>query len=313
MAPPRAVALGGGHGLAATLQALRLLTRELTAVVTVADNGGSSGRLREELNCLPPGDLRMALAALCDDTEWGHTWRDILQYRFTTSGPLNNHSVGNLLIASIWEKTGDPVAGLALVGELLAARGTVLPMAMVPLSISATIRDGAAVREVHGQVSVATSQGEFERVWLEPENPPACTEAISAVLAADVIILGPGSWYTSVLPHLLVPELNEALHNTNARRIITMNLTTQRGETEGLSIADHLYVIARYAPELRFDTVIADPVAIDDIDEVSDAAQRIGANLMLRQVRSTTQPGVHDPLRLAAAYRDALDRTLGNA
>ncbi|MDO5496176.1 MAG: 2-phospho-L-lactate transferase CofD family protein, partial [bacterium] len=142
MAHPRAVALGGGHGLAATLRALRHLTRELTAVVTVADNGGSSGRLREELGCLPPGDLRMALSALCDDTEWGHTWRDILQYRFSTGGPLDHHAVGNLLIASIWEKLGDPIAGLELVGQLLGARGTVLPMAMDPLEISAVVVDG---------------------------------------------------------------------------------------------------------------------------------------------------------------------------
>ncbi|HHW83349.1 MAG TPA: uridine diphosphate-N-acetylglucosamine-binding protein YvcK [Actinomycetales bacterium] len=313
MAVPKAVALGGGHGLSASLQALRHLTRELTAVVTVADNGGSSGRLREELGCLPPGDLRMALSALCDETEWGHTWRDILQYRFTSDGPLDHHAVGNLLIASTWEKLGDPVAGLELVGRLLGARGTVLPMAMVPLGISAIVRDGEVRHEAHGQVAVATTAGQLERVWIEPPDPPACPQAVQAILEADVVVLGPGSWITSVLPHLLVPELARALHETSAQRIVTMNLVRQRGETEEMTVADHLHVLADYAPGMRFDTVIADPRAVDDLDDVSDAAERLGAGLMLRQVHSTRVPGTHDPLRLAAAYRDALDRSLSDA
>ncbi|HZK05161.1 MAG TPA: uridine diphosphate-N-acetylglucosamine-binding protein YvcK [Actinomycetaceae bacterium] len=310
MAPPKVVALGGGHGLSATLGALRHLTRELTAVVTVADNGGSSGRLRKELDCLPPGDLRMALAALCDDTEWGHTWRDILQYRFRSDGPLDYHSVGNLLIVSIWDQLGDPVEGLALVGKLLDARGTVLPMAMVPLEIAAIVRDGEESREVHGQYEVATTPGRLEHVWIDPADPPACPQAVEAVMDADAIVLGPGSWYTSVLPHLLVPELSDAIHKTKALRILTMNLVTQSGETEGLSTADHLKVLEEYASGLRFDTVIADPVAVDDVDAVDEAAASVGAHLMLRQVRSTKVPGTHDPLRLAAAYRDALDRSL---
>lgn len=310
MTAPRAVALGGGHGLAASLGALRLLTRELTAVVTVADNGGSSGRLREELNCLPPGDLRMALAALCDDTDWGRTWRDILQHRFHTAGPLDNHAMGNLLIASIWEHIGDPVRGLALVGELLGARGMVLPMSLVPLEISAIVRDGALRHEVHGQAQVASTHGWLEDVWLDPPDPPACPQAVAAVQAADVIVLGPGSWYTSVLPHLLIPELRDALHQSKARRILTMNLVSQHGETEGMDGVDHLRVLARHAPELTFETVIVDPIAVEDVDAVADAASAIGANLMLRQVRSTVVAGTHDPLRLAGAYRDALDRSL---
>nr|NLD41172.1 uridine diphosphate-N-acetylglucosamine-binding protein YvcK [Actinomycetales bacterium] len=310
---PRAVALGGGHGLSATLRALRLLTGDLTAVVTVADNGGSSGRLRDELGCLPPGDLRMALSALCDDTEWGHTWRDILQYRFATDGPLNYHAVGNLLIASIWEKLGDPVAGLELVGRLLGARGTVLPMAMVPLQISAVVADRERLHEVHGQVAVATTAGRLEKVWIEPANPPACPQAVEAILEADVVVLGPGSWITSVLPHLLVPELHEALRETKARLIVTMNLIPQRGETETMTAADHLQVLRQYAPDMRFDTVIADPRAITDLDGLSGAAESLGAGLMLRQVHSTLLPGTHDPLRLAAAFRDALDQSISDA
>ncbi len=129
---PAVVALGGGHGLAASLSALRLMTDRLTAVVTVADDGGSSGRLRHELDVLPPGDLRMALAALCDDSDWGHTWRDVLQHRFRSDGPLDQHAVGNLLIVALWELLGDPVAGLDWVGRLLGARGRVLPMSCRP-------------------------------------------------------------------------------------------------------------------------------------------------------------------------------------
>lgn len=139
---PSVVAIGGGHGLSATLSALRLMTDQITAVVTVADDGGSSGRLRDELSVLPPGDLRMALAALCDDSDWGRTWRDVLQHRFHTSGPLDQHALGNLLIVTLWELLGDPVAGLDWVGRLLGARGRVLPMTEVPLLIEADVRRG---------------------------------------------------------------------------------------------------------------------------------------------------------------------------
>src|SRR5690625_4650581 len=135
----KVAALGGGHGLAATLRALRHVTSDVTAVVTVADDGGSSGRLRQELGVLPPGDLRMALSALCDTSDWGHVWRDVLQHRFVSPGPLDGHAVGNLLIATVWELLEDPVAGLDLIGELLGAKGRVLPMASVPLDIEADV------------------------------------------------------------------------------------------------------------------------------------------------------------------------------
>lgn len=310
--PNRVVALGGGHGLAASLGALRAVTPDLTAIVTVADDGGSSGRLRAELKCLPPGDLRMALSALCDDTDWGRTWRDVLQHRFSTSGPLNQHAVGNLLIASIWELLDDPVAGLDLVARLLGARGTVLPMAMVPLDISARVRIGGGLVEVHGQSRVAVTAGRVEEIWITPEAPPACPQAVEAVMAADAIVLGPGSWYTSVLPHLLVPELRTAIQTSRAARVITMNLVPQRGETSGLSPGDHLRVLHRHAPELRFDVVIADPAAVADPDELAAAADELGARMLLRQVRGN-RVGVHDRLRLAAAYRDAFEGAVGDA
>ncbi|WP_309072314.1 uridine diphosphate-N-acetylglucosamine-binding protein YvcK, partial [Arthrobacter sp.] len=227
---PSVVALGGGHGLSASLSALRLLTSELTAVVTVADDGGSSGRLRHELGVLPPGDLRMALAALCDDTDWGRTWRDVMQHRFASrdgvEGSLDNHALGNLLIVTLWELLGDPVAGLQWAGALLGARGRVLPMASVPLTIEGDVLtevDGSLrLRKVSGQaqLAVAGSAGNVSKVRLLPEDAPACVDALNAIELADWVILGPGSWYTSVLPHLLLPELRDALCNTTARRCL---------------------------------------------------------------------------------------------
>lgn len=223
---PSVVALGGGHGLSASLSALRLLTSELTAVVTVADDGGSSGRLREEYGVLPPGDLRMALSALCDDTDWGRTWRDVMQHRFAPGkgrgGSLDEHAMGNLLIVTLWELLGDTVAGLKWAGALLGARGEVLPMSSVPLTIEGQVRvsapDGSSVLQtLTGQAKCAVA-GSLERVRLLPEDAPACIEALTAIELADWVILGPGSWYTSVLPHLLLPEMREALCNTAARR-----------------------------------------------------------------------------------------------
>ena len=309
---PAVVALGGGHGLAATLGALRHISQNLTGVVTVADDGGSSGRLRTELGVLPPGDLRMALSALCDDGEWGLTWRDVLQHRFHSDGPLNNHAVGNLLIVALWELLGDEVAGLDWVGRLLGVRGRVLPMAAVPLEIEADVRSGGQTRTVRGQAAVALRAGRVEHVRVLPENPPACPEALSAVRAADWVVLGPGSWYTSVIPHLLVHELSEALHTTSARRALTLNLSAQVGETDGMTAADHVRSLHEHAPDLGLDVVIADPAAVEDLDDLTDAAAACGASLLLRQVGVGDGTARHDTLRLAAAYRDAFEGVLGD-
>jgi uncharacterized cofD-like protein len=216
LAPVKVVALGGGHGLAASLAALRRVSSHVTAVVTVADNGGSSGRLRQEFGVLPPGDLRQALAALCGDDEWGRTWARVLQHRFASNGALHQHAMGNLLIVALWELLGDHVDGLEWVARLLGAEGRVLPMAAVPLDIVAEVAgldpdDPKAVHRVVGQVEVATTQGQVVHVSLEPARPQACEQAVRAVREADVLVLGPGSWYTSIIPHLLVPELAAAL------------------------------------------------------------------------------------------------------
>ena len=308
-AGPAVVALGGGHGLSASLAALRLLTDRLTAVVTVADDGGSSGRLRRELGVLPPGDLRMALSALCDDGEWGRLWRDVLQHRFASAGTLHDHALGNLLIVTLWELLGDTVSGLDWVGRLLGARGRVLPMAAVPLDIEATVAgidpsDPTELSTVRGQVAVASTSGRVVGVRLLPEHPPACEPAVAAVRAADWTVLGPGSWFTSVLPHLLVPGLAEALHETPARRCVTLNLIPQQGETEGFGAETYLEVLAAHAADLRVDAVLADPGCVEDEQKLADTAASMGARLLLREVRARTGAAVHDPLLLAAAYRD---------
>ncbi|KQS97372.1 gluconeogenesis factor YvcK family protein [Cellulomonas sp. Leaf395] len=313
-AAPAVVALGGGHGLSASLSALRLMTDRITAVVTVADDGGSSGRLRDELGVLPPGDLRMALSALCDDSDWGRTWRDLLQHRFSSSGDLNQHAVGNLLIVALWELLGDTVEGLDWVGKLLGARGRVLPMAAVPLLIEADVVDAAgASRLVVGQSAVAVTTGTISQVRLEPPDPPACPEAVDAIVAADWVVLGPGSWYTSVLPHLLVPGLREALHRTRARTIVTLNLASgESGETAGMRADQYLDVLHAHAPELWVDAVVADPTAVEDVEALAARCADLGARLLLRQVSRGDGTPRHDPLRLAGAYSDVLDGFLGD-
>ncbi len=345
MSSLRVVACGGGHGLSASLSALRHLTERLTAVVTVADDGGSSGRLREELGVLPPGDLRMALAALCDDTEWGRTWRDVVQHRFASDGPLHDHAVGNLLIVALWQRLGDAVEGLDLVARLLGARGRVLPMSSVPLAIEADValgprRDGGRgsgdgaraagegapapgaastggpagprVVLVRGQAQVATTSGRVLEVRLDPAEPPARPEAVAAVREADWVVLGPGSWFTSVIPHLLVPELRAALVGTAARRALVLNLSAPRGESRGLTPAQHVRALAAHAPEMPLDAVLADPRTLaggEDGEHRADleaAVRDAGGRLLLRRLAAGRAP-VHDPLRLATAFHDVFD------
>jgi uncharacterized cofD-like protein len=302
---PSVVAMGGGHGLAASLAALRRLTTDLTAVVTVADNGGSSGRLREEFGVLPPGDLRMALAALCGDDRWGQTWARVLQHRFESEGEMDGHSLGNLLIVTLWDLLHDHVDGLDWVGGLLGARGRVLPMAESPLDITAEVRgagdDPDAVTTVRGQVQVATTPGEVLSVALEPRDTRACAEAVEAVMRADWVVLGPGSWYSSVVPHLLLPELCEALVSTSGRLVVSMNLEPHTDETRGYDVADHLLVLTRHALDLQVDTVLVDPTAVRDRERLEEVAAAVGARIVLEDI-SSDQPGVHDPHKLAAAY-----------
>lgn len=311
-----AVALGGGHGLFVSLSALRHLVAELTldeltAVVTVADNGGSSGRLRGEFGVLPPGDLRMALAALCGDDEWGRTWADVVQHRFAGEGEMRGHVIGNLLIVGLWELMGDPVQGLDWVGRLLGARGRVLPMAVTPMDMTAQVRgldpaDPARTTEVRGQVEVATTAGQIVSVALDPPDPQACVEAVEAVMTADWIVLGPGSWFTSVIPHLMVPRLRQALVDTAGRLIVVLNLEPQEGETPGYGPEDHLAALFEHAPDLKIHTVLADVRSVAHPEELDRVVSASGAALVVADIAAEGTTDRHDDGKLASVFESIM-------
>ncbi len=300
---PRVVALGGGHGLAATLSALRQLTNEITAIVTVADNGGSSGRLRSEFPIFPPGDLRMALAALCSDDEWGRSWAEIMQYRFTSSGEMNGHAIGNLLLAALWDRDEDPVAGLDRVGSLLKIIGRVLPMAAVPLDIEGTFNTSTGRIVVRGQVEVATARGRIESLKILPENPHARPEALNAIGRAQWITMGPGSWFSSVIPHLLVPTQREALERAKARKIVILNLDANSAkggdEFAGSSPDEHIELFNKYAPKLKIDYFLVDSSVVRDENSLRKAAQKCGGEIIITQVRKVPGSVDHDIDKLA--------------
>lgn len=317
--PVNVVALGGGHGLHASLSALRRVVVEPTAIVTVADNGGSSGRLREEFGVLPPGDLRMALAALCGDDEWGQTWARVLQHRFEGTGEMRGHVAGNLLMVALWELLDEKVAGLDWIGRLLGARGRVLPMAVTPMDITAEVLGHDPTRPdevvtVRGQVQVATTPGRLLGIALDPSDPEACPEALSAIAAADWIVLGPGSWYTSVIPHLMVPELRRAIVKSGARVLVVLNVGEQHdGETAGYAPEDHLGALFEHAADLHVDTVLADSGNVADPDLLERLVASAGARLVIHDV--SVGPGLpqHDPLKLAEAYARILGDVSGSA
>ncbi|GAB3293473.1 uridine diphosphate-N-acetylglucosamine-binding protein YvcK [Parasphingorhabdus pacifica] len=311
------MALGGGHGLQATLSAVRRITTDVTAVVTVADDGGSSGRLRRELGMLPPGDLRKALAALASAGEDGKVWSEMFEHRFGGNGALAGHAVGNLVLAGLLDVLGDPVAVLDQACRLLDVHGRVLPMSSVPLDMEADVvgldEDPTSVRTIRGQVAIASTPGRVKEVRLcaadgEGWEPAASPEAVDAVLNADLVLLGPGSWFTSVLPHLLLPELQRALVNTRARRVVVLNLIPQPGETAGFSPEQHLDVLSQHAPQLRVDAVLADADSVPTPDRLRAAAAGLGAHTLLDKVATSTVPGRHDPESLAASLLAAWER-----
>jgi uncharacterized cofD-like protein len=292
---PRVVALGGGHGLAASLRALRLVTDDVTAIVTVADDGGSSGRLRRQFpHQLPPGDLRMALTALAATADDGALWGDVFQHRFPGDGELGGHPVGNVVLAGLADVLGDPVAALDAAARLLGVTGRVLPMADVPVDIVADVvgldpDDQLAPTEVVGQVAVATTRGQVVGVRLTPPEPPACRAAVAAVEAADWVVFGPGSWFTSVLPHVLVPDLEKAL----------------------VATATHLEVLAAHAPGLSVDVVLANDETSPDRAGLADAARTLGADVVFGSVARDDGTPRHDPTRLAGLLDEIFARKGG--
>lgn len=296
--------------MSASLTALRRVTDQLTAVVTVADDGGSSGRLREEFNILPPGDLRMALAALCSDDHDGRTWANVLQSRFAGEGPLAGHAIGNLLIAGLWQQFDDPVEGLDMVGDLLRTRGRVLPMSSVPLEIEADVvgLDPFAPDEVctlSGQATVAKSRATVQSIRLVPSAPPARPEAIEAIMRADSVVLGPGSWFTSVIPHLLVPELAEAILTTKARRILVLNIAPAE-ETDGFSASRHIELLAEHTPGLRLDVVLAEQRFAATDRYLEPYVTSLGGTLVRADLAVRDGQALHDTNRLASAFSEIL-------
>ena len=313
---PRIVALGGGHGLSLSLRALTQVSENITAVVTVADDGGSSGVLRRDLGVLPPGDLRMALAALADASADAQLWSSVAQHRFDR-GDLAGHPVGNLMLVALMEELQDPIAALDRMADLLQVRGRVLPMCCEPVDLIArlTTQDSQDISssastgfEVRGQVAVAATPGRVVSVAIEPEEPKPCEQALTAIAEADYIVMGPGSWFSSVLPHVLVPQVRDALVQSSAQRIVTLNLTEQAGETAGFSPEDHLEVLGTYAPELRLDFVLADPSCILDRDSLTQTVAGFGADLVVTPVARDNPEHGHDEGLLASAYAQLITR-----
>ena len=311
----RLVSLGGGHGLFATLRAGRTIADHVTAVVTVADDGGSSGRMRRELDCLPPGDLRMALAALTEDSDKGRFWEEVIQHRFGGQGALNGHAIGNFLITGISQVLGDDIAALDTLAKMLGVKGRVLPMSTVPLDLEADVlglaKDPRESVPVRGQVAVATTIGEVRRVRVHPANPPAAAPAVAAIKDADLITLGPGSWFSSVIPHLLVPGIVEALNESQAPTVVVLNLVAEAGETSGFSQEHHVHMLHQHARDLNVDYMLIDQSTMPGGTmgtHIERAAASMGAELICADVREDDNRGRwtdrHKPKKLAAALAD---------
>jgi uncharacterized cofD-like protein len=256
----------------------------------------------------------MALAALCGTDDWGVTWSKVLQHRFAGEGEMNGHVIGNLLIVGLWELLGDHVDALDYVGRLLGATGRVLPMALTPMDITAEVRglvpgDPEELTSVRGQVEVATTDGVIDSIALVPADPPAAPAALEAIAAADWVVLGPGSWFTSVIPHLLVPALRRAIVSTDARVVVVLNLVDEAGETTGFAPADHLAVLAEHAPDLKVHTVLVDSgSAPGDLAELEHVVAAYGASLAVHDVAESPGSARHDPAKLATAFAAILEQ-----
>jgi len=263
---------------------------------------------------VPPGDLRMALTALSRPDDTGQLWSETFQHRFRGEGALAGHPVGNIVLVGLTQVLGDPVAALDAAGKILGARGRVLPMACEPLDIVAEVEgldeDPTAVRRIRGQVAVATTPGRVRSVTLAPQDARACPQALDAIAAADLLTFGPGSWFTSVLPHLLLPQMADAIKASNAHRLVVLNLAAQTGETEGFSPEQHLDVLSAHAPGLRVDSVLADRASVALPQRLASAASRLGARLDLDDV---AVPGTarHDPTRLSVSLARVMGRAVG--
>lgn len=288
----RVVGIGGGHGLAATLRAARLFADDIAAVVTVADDGGSSGRLTRELGIPPPGDIRNCLVALSTNEDLA----EVYQHRFS-SGLLTGHTVGNLLIAGLAERSGDFGAAVREAGQLLGAVGEVYPATTELVRLGARVEGGI----VEGQVAVARTERPIESVFLEPPSPAAYEPAVKAIEAADLIVLGPGSLYTSLMATLLVPGITDAVRASRARRVFVCNSRMQKGETDGLDAADHIKAVRDQLGSGSVDAAIVHwPVLPGDGVPVDDARLSEGQTVIVKADVAHVDGG-HDAPRLAEA------------
>lgn len=248
---PKIVALGGGTGLSTLLRGLKEYSSNITAIVTVADDGGSSGRLRREIGVLPPGDIRNCVAALADDEE--KLLSDLFQYRFESGDGLSGHSFGNLFLTAMTKLTGDLESAIAASAKVLAVRGQVLPATSSDVNLWAELTDG---RIIEGESNIPHAGGKIAKVGCTPANPPALPAAIKAIHEADYIILGPGSLYTSIIPNLLVPEIRDAIAQAMVPRLYVCNVMTQPGETDDYTVADHIKAIDTACGQRLFDAVV---------------------------------------------------------
>ena len=305
---PRIVAVGGGTGLSALLSGLKEHSSNLTAVVTVADDGGSSGLLRRGLGVLPPGDIRNCLVALADDES---LMSRLFQYRFPEEGGLQGHSFGNLFVAALADVTGDFERAVRESTRVLKVRGRVLPATLENVTLHAELRSG---ERVEGESTITASDHLPLRVWLEPAAPRGLAQAVEAIVAADLVVLGPGSVFTSILPNLLIPEVREAVRRTPARVVYVCNVMTQPGETDGFTAADHLRALYHHGMTgLIDDVVVSDtrvtgelaatyrregavPVAADD-----DALEALGVRVVHGDLTALGDVVRHDPAGLAVA------------
>jgi uncharacterized cofD-like protein len=251
----------------------------------------------------------MALAALCADDDWGKSWADILQYRFTSEGALNNHAIGNLLLAALWDRDADPVVGLDRVGQLLKVVGRVLPMALEPLDIEATFINGSLKNVIRGQIQVAEAQGVVEALKLIPSNPKATPQANFAIENSDWITLGPGSWLSSVMPHFLHKEQARAIQNSKARKVLIFNLPDKKIKDEyyGRTLAEHLKLILEHTRDFRFDYALIDKSLEDAGKDFHDLVKSCGGEVVARDLKDSQHSNRHSKEKLISAFSHILE------
>lgn len=312
----RIVAIGGGHGLSNLLRGLKSITYNLTAVVTVADDGGSSGRIRREIGILPPGDIRNCLVALSDDEA---LLGQLFQYRFPDGNSgLDGHSFGNLFISALAEITGSFEQAVAESGQVLSVHGRVLPSTIHDVRLVADVRMLHTENEVRveGESQIPRSPGRIRRIWLDPDSPPAFPQSIQAILNADVIVIGPGSLYTSILPNLLVPDITQAIRSSRALKLYICNLTTQTGETDGFSCRDHLLALESHLGTNLFDIIVVNKNGGEKLPEgvrwvEIDAKLGEEYNVYVTEVNDALTPWYHDSQKLAQVVKDLYQQRTG--